>query len=92
MPITFELKMPASCTCAYRDPSLHGLQDGLAKIGDVGMAKVMSEGTMTQDAVVGTFAWASPELLLGERCVSLSWHHCHSLRISDRLLVLLPHL
>ena len=43
------------------------LQDGQAKITDVGMAKLMSEAYFTQDASFGTFSWAAPEVLLGER-------------------------
>jgi serine/threonine protein kinase len=46
------------------------LQDGVAKIGDVGMAKIMSDGYLTRDGALGTMAWAAPELLLGEKCVS----------------------
>jgi serine/threonine protein kinase len=44
------------------------LQDGVAKIGDVGMAKIMSDGYLTRDGALGTMAWAAPELLLGEKC------------------------
>ena len=43
-------------------------QDGHAKIGDVGMAKIMSEGYFSHDEAFGTFAWAAPELLLNDRC------------------------
>lgn len=42
-------------------------QDHVGKIGDVGMAKVMAEGYLTHDNALGTFAWAAPEMLLGER-------------------------
>ena len=45
-------------------------QDGVAKIGDVGMAKIMSDGYLTRDGALGTMAWAAPELLLGEKCAS----------------------
>ena len=44
------------------------LQDGAAKIGDVGMAQIMTEGYLTKDNALGTLAWAAPELLLGEKC------------------------
>jgi len=44
------------------------LQDGEAKITDVGMARLMSEAYYTQDASFGTFSWAAPEVLLGEKC------------------------
>ena len=46
------------------------MQDGAAKIGDVGMAQIMTEGYLTKDNALGTLAWAAPELLLGEKCVS----------------------
>ncbi|KAK9800309.1 hypothetical protein WJX73_010786 [Symbiochloris irregularis] len=42
--------------------------EGQAKIGDVGMAKIMSEGYFSHDEAFGTFAWAAPELLLNDRC------------------------
>ena len=45
-------------------------QDGAAKIGDVGMAQIMTEGYLTKDNALGTLAWAAPELLLGEKCAS----------------------
>ena len=45
------------------------MQDGTAKIGDVGMARMTSEGYLTtRDAATGTFAWAAPEMLLNYRC------------------------
>ena len=40
---------------------------GDAKISDVGMAKIMAEGYLTMDKAIGTFAWAAPELILGEK-------------------------
>lgn len=43
-------------------------RDGTAKIGDVGMAKIMTDGSLTRDGALGTMAWAAPELLLGEKC------------------------
>lgn len=46
------------------------VQDGTAKIADVGMAKFMREDCLTtSESALGTFAWAAPELLLGQRCV-----------------------
>jgi hypothetical protein len=41
-----------------------------AKIGDVGIAAVHSQGFLTASAgsVMGTLAWSAPELILGERC------------------------
>lgn len=43
------------------------LQEGEAKITDVGMARLMSDAYFTQDASIGTFSWAAPEVLLGEK-------------------------
>lgn len=43
------------------------LQEGAAKITDVGMARLMSDAYFTQDASIGTFSWAAPEVLLGEK-------------------------
>lgn len=43
-------------------------RDGVAKIGDVGMAKITMDGYLTRDGALGTMAWAAPELLLGEKC------------------------
>ncbi|KAK9816754.1 hypothetical protein WJX72_004692 [[Myrmecia] bisecta] len=42
--------------------------DGCAKISDVGMAKMMTDGSYTHGTAAGTFAWAAPELLVGGRC------------------------
>lgn len=40
-----------------------------AKIGDVGLARIISSASQTsQDYAFGTFAYAAPELLLGEKC------------------------
>ena len=42
---------------------------GDAKIGDVGLARIISSASQTsQDYAFGTFAYAAPELLLGEKC------------------------
>lgn len=40
---------------------------GVAKICDVGLAKVHDNGYATQDSMIGTFAWAAPELLMGQK-------------------------
>ena len=42
---------------------------GEAKVADVGLARVLAGTYVSRlDGVAGTFAWAAPELLLGERC------------------------
>ncbi|KAL4437815.1 hypothetical protein ABPG77_005727 [Micractinium sp. CCAP 211/92] len=41
-------------------------RDGAAKVGDVGMAKIMAGDYVS--GVVGTLAWSAPELLMGQRC------------------------
>ena len=43
------------------------MQEGLAKVADVGMACMTSSSQQAPDNAMGTFAWAAPELLLGER-------------------------
>lgn len=42
-------------------------KDGTAKIADVGLARVLRHGYVCSSSggVVGTFAWAAPEVLLG---------------------------
>ena len=41
-----------------------------AKVADVGIAAIQSQGYLTASAgnVIGTLAWSAPELLLGKRC------------------------
>ncbi|KAK9829556.1 hypothetical protein WJX72_006471 [[Myrmecia] bisecta] len=39
-----------------------------AKIGDVGLARIMDSQYMTNTQMGGTFAYAAPELLLNQRC------------------------
>ena len=53
------------CVCLLR-PS--PCSDGTAKVGDVGMAKIMAGDYVS--GVVGTLAWSAPELLLGQRCTA----------------------
>jgi len=44
-------------------------REGQAKLTDVGLARITKDGYVSRvDDVVGTFAWAAPELLLGSRC------------------------
>lgn len=55
-------------------------KDYEAKITDVGMAKLMSDAYFTQDQNFGTFSWAAPEVLLGEKCSEKV--DCYSVRLS----------
>ena len=44
-------------------------QEGVAKIGDVGLAKILSDvDQASMHMVAGTFAYAAPELILGWSC------------------------
>ena len=51
--------------------------EGVAKIADVGLAKVLTNSDLqSSENVSGTFAYAAPELLIGSRCndkVRASW-------------------
>eukprot|EP00887_Chlorella_sp_A99_P003887 scaffold11.g3887.t1 len=49
-----------------KSPNILLSRDGTAKIADVGMAKILARDYVT--GVVGTLAWAAPELLWGQRC------------------------
>jgi serine/threonine protein kinase len=41
-------------------------RDGTAKLGDLGMARLLADQYVT--GCVGTLAWSSPEMLLGQKC------------------------
>lgn len=43
-------------------------RDKRPKIADVGFAKAVRATAMSSGGTLGTFAWAAPELLLGEQC------------------------
>ncbi|KAK9821630.1 hypothetical protein WJX74_001672 [Apatococcus lobatus] len=43
------------------------LRQGVAKIADVGFAKILSQSAHSQLAMGGTWAWAAPEVILGKR-------------------------
>lgn len=43
-------------------------KEGVAKISDVGLAKVMTMDFFEMEIPAGTFAFAALELLLGQRC------------------------
>ena len=49
---------------------MSAVQDNHAKLADVGMAKMMTLGQRSSrqsvDFAMGTFAWAAPEMLMGE--------------------------
>ena len=63
--------LASGCWLLAHNPadSSWSVQDGTAKIGDVGMARMTSEGYLTtRDAATGTFAWAAPEMLLNDPC------------------------
>ena len=42
-------------------------RDFTAKLADVGLARVLHDDVMSTRREVGTFAWAAPEVLLGQR-------------------------
>ena len=47
-------------------------RDGTAKVADVGLARTMIRTVGTYASGVGTWAWASPEILSGRRCSKAS--------------------
>jgi hypothetical protein len=42
--------------------------EGVAKIADVGLAKVMTTNQQSWEQTVGTFSYAAPELIIGSFC------------------------
>ena len=42
--------------------------EGVAKVADVGLAKMAGHADLSYDPTAGTFAYAAPELLLGAIC------------------------
>lgn len=42
-------------------------RDFTAKIADVGLARILRDDVLSTRREVGTFAWAAPEVLLGQR-------------------------
>ena len=42
-------------------------RDFTAKIADVGLARILHDDMLSSRKEVGTFAWAAPEVLLGQR-------------------------
>ncbi|GAB4815748.1 hypothetical protein N2152v2_002794 [Parachlorella kessleri] len=51
-----------------KSPNILLSRDGTAKVGDVGMAKVLAMDYVS--GVVSTLAWAAPEILWGQRCTA----------------------
>jgi hypothetical protein len=49
-----------------KSPNILLGRDGTAKIGDVGMARILAREYVT--GVVGTLSWSAPELLFGTKC------------------------
>lgn len=43
-------------------------REGVAKIADVGFARVMNSQYVSRQDTFGTFAWAAPEIFTGQRC------------------------
>jgi serine/threonine protein kinase len=62
-----------SCKVIHRDMKSKNVllsKQGPAKICDVGMAVIHTASVSMNAGFNGTFAWAAPELLLGQRCDS----------------------
>jgi hypothetical protein len=52
-----------------KSPNILLTRHGDAKLADVGLAKVIRDRNyITQVSVIGTFAWAAPEVLTNEKC------------------------
>ena len=68
--ISSKITLEKLCPC--RDLKTSNIllsQEGVAKIGDVGLAKILSDvDQASMHMVAGTFAYAAPELILGWSC------------------------
>ncbi|KAK9831443.1 hypothetical protein WJX81_005925 [Elliptochloris bilobata] len=51
-----------------KSPNILLARDYTAKLADVGLAKLMMRDCLSTLRDVGTFAWAAPEVLLGQKC------------------------
>jgi Protein kinase domain len=49
-----------------KSPNILLARDGTAKIGDVGMARILAREYVT--GVIGTLSWSAPEMLWGAKC------------------------
>lgn len=53
--------------CDMKSPNILLGSGGNAKIGDMGMSRVLAKASVTKSQSVGTWSWAAPELLLNSR-------------------------
>lgn len=51
--------------CGLQSPNILFTKDWEAKIGDAGLARLLSKSHLSHCLPVGTFAWTAPELLWG---------------------------
>ena len=50
-----------------KSPNVLLAADGTAKLADVGLARLMSVSSLSHKIPTGTWAWAAPEALLGNK-------------------------
>jgi serine/threonine protein kinase len=62
-------------------------RDFTAKIADVGLARILHDDVLSTRREVGTFAWAAPEVLLGQRITEAA--DIYSVRFSPTLMLTL---
>ena len=53
-----------------KSPNVLLAADGTAKLADVGLARLMSVTSLSHKIPTGTWAWAAPEALLGNKVTS----------------------
>ncbi len=68
-----------------KSPNVLLAADGTAKLADVGLARLMSVTSLSHKIPTGTWAWAAPEALLGNKASSLPQAQaiCHSVLMSS---------
>lgn len=54
--------------CPLRDGMLAACREGTAKVADVGLAHVVHASHIAELDALGTFAYAAPELINGDKC------------------------